>query len=126
MVERATFATISDVEADLLRPLTQAERVSADTFLTRALDAIEDALGELPDESVDPKQARRVRHVQAQVVARRFRSGAEGFVSEGDGQYTYRADMSMRSGRIRLTDEDREDLGIYTGSMWVWNPEYGG
>lgn len=126
MVEHPTFATISDVEADLLRPLTQTERVSADRFLTRALDAIEDALGELPDQSLNPKQARRVRDVQAQVVARRFRSGAEGFVSEGDGQYTYRADMSMRSGRIRLTDDDLADLGISTGSMWVWNPDYGG
>ncbi|MDK8602110.1 hypothetical protein CYK24_03110 [Trueperella bernardiae] len=120
-----TFATAEDVAADLLRPLTTVETQHVDHWLERALAAIKRELGELPDRVEHPDLWGAVREVQARIVGRRYRA-ADGFVSESDGQYQYRADMAMRSGRVALTDEDREDLGISVGGLYVWNPDYSG
>lgn len=118
-----TYAEAKDVAADLLRPLTATEEEHVDYWLGRALAAIKRELGELPTPENDPDLYAAVREVQARIVGRRFR-GKDGYRSESDGQYQYSADMAMRSGRVALTAEDREDLGIRVGGLFVWNPDY--
>lgn len=118
-----TYAEAKDVAADLLRPLTATEQEHVEYWLERALAAIKRELGQLPTPDNDPDQYAAVREVQARIVGRRFR-GKDGYRSESDGQYQYSADMAMRSGRIALTDEDREDLGLNVGGLFIWNPDY--
>lgn len=112
-----------EVEAALLRPLSAAEAQYVDSLLKRAARLIMREVK--PVVEWDAGFQETVNDVQAEMVARRFRN-VEGYAAEGDGTYNYRLDMSVASGKLQLTDDDRAELGIATeGGFWVWNPQYG-
>ena len=112
-----------DVEAALLRPLTQRERGFVDTLLARALRIIEAELG--PVAKVDESVQQVVADVQAEMVARRLRN-PEGKASESDGEYSYSLSNTVASGVLELTDRDRALLGLSSGGLFVINPSFGG
>lgn len=124
------FATQNDVSNALVRSLNVEEALYVDVLLEQALDLISDEMV-LPDidASDDPlveKKVRRVRTVQAEMVARKLRN-VDGVYNEADGKYSYRALLGVASGKLELTDDDRALLGIPVDDtgMWVWNPTFG-
>lgn len=119
-----TGASASDVEAALLRPLTLAESDYVGASLRKALRLIVAEVGELTEET-PVEFLETVIDVQAEMVARRYRN-VSGKFSESDGDYSYQLDRSVASGRIALTDDDREALGLSVTPILIVNPFYGG
>ena len=115
-------ATIADIETSLLRPLTAVEAQYASALLARAFSLIEAAAG--PATEWTPEYWSIVAVVQADMVARRLRN-PEGKYSEGDGQYSFQLDRTVASGKLELTDADREQLGLISHGLFIWMPQYG-
>lgn len=119
----AYLADTEDVEASLLRELTDDEGNYVDILLARSLALIEKAVGSAASEWAEDFTSR-AKTVQADMVARRLRN-PEGYYQESDGQYSYSRDRNVASGRLELTDEDLDFLGIPSDGFFVWNPQYG-
>lgn len=115
-------ASKADVEAILVRPLTQQESVYVDSLLARARRLVQHELQEA-GVSPDPQL---VFDVQASMVARAL-TNSEGKVSEADGQYSYTlADRSLPGDGLYLSARDRELLGVDgDNGVFMWNPQYG-
>lgn len=115
-------ASRADVEAILVRSLTQQENTYVDVLLGRAQRLIQH---ELADSGLSP-DPQLVFDVQASMVARAL-TNSEGKVSEADGQYSYTlADRSLPGDGLYLSGRDRELLGLVKdGGVFLWNPQYG-
>ena len=113
-------AQAQNVEVALLRPLTAVEKTYVAPLLAQAERAIRRVF---PDQmAAEPTVGwGTVADVQAEMVARRFRN-PNGMITEADGEYSYRRDMSFASGRVEVTEDDLERLGISTGGWTVVNP----
>lgn len=118
------YATVADVCALLMRPVTNSEKEFLPALLERALRMIDRTASQYGIEFKD-LDAGAVKDVQADMVARLVRN-PEGLRSENDGQYAYQIDTRSASGRLELTDSDLASLGLFAPSFGVLQPNYGG
>ena len=58
--------------------------------------------------------------IEADAVYRVIRN-PEGFVSEGDGQYSYQLNREVADNRLRITSEEWSVLGVRAGKMFAIN-----
>lgn len=109
------FATSSDVEASMLRPLTQVEKTHVETLLGRVELMISTRLNL---DEVDPgsRLGQLVAYVEAEAVARVLRNPA-GLTQEADGQYSYQVSTLVASGLLGVLPREWELLGVSDG---VW------
>lgn len=119
--DSATAQIISWVQATLLRPLTPSETVYMPVLCERALSQIVTALDRA---GIDASQVAPdvIADVQTDMIVRVLRN-PDGFETEGDGQYSYRL-RAEASGKIELTEQDRQKLGIAGEGLFIWNPHY--
>ena len=61
--------------------------------------------------------------VEADAVLRLARN-PEGYLSETDGNYTYQLQKDLASGRLQITDEEWEILGVRRSRMSVLVPSF--
>lgn len=115
------LATVEDVQARLDRPLTDEERVWAETLLG---DAEVKLLRRIPDllerAAADPGFRRAVVMVESNAVLRVLRN-PEGYRQETEGNYGYSLSAAVASGHLFIMDSEWDDLGYRTGA-WTITP----
>lgn len=117
------FGSEDEVAATLVRPLTQQEKSVLDLLLERAFRMIVRETGPLSKKS-EPGYWEIVSDVVCEMVARKLRN-PDGKTQEADGQYSYGMMAGVASGKVELTDADRELLGLNSGGLFMVHMNYG-
>lgn len=121
----STYATYSDVQTRLGRTLTTDEQTLVTARLADVERRIKRRINDLDDKvtagTIDIED---VIQVEADTVLRLVRNPA-GLYSETDGNYSYQFDTEMASGRLEITDEDWNTLGVRQSRMVVLSPYFG-
>ncbi|AOT25471.1 head-tail adaptor Ad1 [Mycobacterium phage BabyRay] len=116
------IATAQDVENRWVRELSEEETTLVNTRLADAERMIRRRIKDLDDKitagDIDPED---VKQVEADMVLRLLRN-PEGFTQETDGNYTYMLHQQLASGRLEVTDDEWETLGIRRRGMFVLYP----
>lgn len=111
-LEPSALATTDDVQVSLLRELTEAETTVTPKLLEWAQNRLQARIKDLRTRAeADTAFRANVVTVEAEMVARVLRN-PEGMVSEADGVVSYRIDLDVATGRLRVLDEDWELLGV--------------
>lgn len=106
------LATTPDLEAALMRPLSDVETQHAATFLRRAESLILVRVPDLRSRAAgDAAFAFLVAGIEAEAVARVFRN-PEGLRREEQGNYSYQVDGAVASGRLSILPDEWNTLGI--------------
>ncbi|MGJ6125979.1 Gp19/Gp15/Gp42 family protein [Mycolicibacterium sp. Y3] len=120
-----TYATPADVQARLGRELTPEETALVDVRLADVERRIRRRIPDLDARvAANDLDADDVIQVEADSVLRLARN-PEGYYSESDGNYAYTFDRSAASGRLEVTTEDWETLGVRASRMSVLAPSFG-
>lgn len=106
-----TYATISDVEGVLMRPLDTRET----EYVPGMLDYVEAVIFERVRSAMgrahESATYRRILvHVEAAAVARVLRNPDGIYKSESDGDYSYTVDTAVASGHLYLSAEELRSL----------------
>lgn len=116
------YATTTDVEERMLRELDEIEHRVSSVRLDDAENIIRSRIRDLDLKITNgdiPLSA--VIQVEAQAVLRLFRN-PDGFLSEGDGNYSYtRSPQDIARGEIEILEDEWRLLGVRTG-RWVLHP----
>lgn len=113
------FATVSDVQISLGRPLTEDEETQAEGLLDRVETRIRARIPDLDTRLDDESDLLDLLiEVEADSVARVLRNPS-GLLTEQDGDYAYTRDRSLASGRLFLTDEEWSRLGISKSAFTI-------
>ncbi|BBC53821.1 putative portal protein [Mycobacterium phage PP] len=117
------IATPTDVENRWVRELSEEETTLVSTRLDDAERMLKRRVGDLQAKitSGDLDEAD-VKQVEAEMVLRLLRN-PEGFTSETDGQYTYMLHQQLASGKLEVTDDEWEALGIRRRGMFQLYPQ---
>ncbi|WP_158169976.1 Gp19/Gp15/Gp42 family protein [Mycolicibacterium smegmatis] len=111
------YATPSDVAARLGRELTEQETSLVSTRLEDAERMILRKIPDLADKiSAGDIDVADVKQVEAEAVLRLVRN-PEGYASEQDGTYGYTFSRDLASGKLEITREEWEMLGLRTGRV---------
>ncbi|QTR37007.1 hypothetical protein J8670_12990 [Mycobacterium tuberculosis] len=117
------IATATDVENRWVRELSEEETRLVNTRLADAERMIRRRIKDLDDKidagDIDPED---VKQVEADMVLRLLRN-PEGFTQETDGNYTYMLHQQLASGKLEVTDDEWETLGIRRRGMFVLYPQ---
>lgn len=121
-----TYAAPSDVQTVLGRELTPEET----TMVERRLAQVERMiLRRIPDLAtrVDAQEldVADVIDIEAEAVLRLVRN-PEGYLSEGDGTYSYRFDRDAASGKLEILPREWALLGVRPSRLAVIAPAIGG
>lgn len=112
-----TYAVPTDVANRLGRELTAEEIALVSTRLEDAerliLRKIPDLADKITAGAVDVED---VKQVEAEAVLRLVRN-PEGYYSEQDGTYGYTFSRDLASGKLEITHEEWEILGLRTGRV---------
>lgn len=112
MTVTSPLATVTDLQKALLRDLTAAESQASAWYLSRAESLL---LAKVPNlltrSTIDEHFAILIRGVEAEMVARVFRN-PEGIKREDQGNYSYQVDHQVASGRLFVSDDDLDALGL--------------
>jgi hypothetical protein len=113
-----TYASTSDVQTRLGRPLTTDEATQVDTLLDDAEVEIRSRIPDLDTRAADPDYLQKVVKVEASAVARLIRN-PDGYTSESDGTYTYQINYRLTSGELTITAKEWSQLGIGAGAFSI-------
>ncbi len=105
-----TFATIADVSVSLMRSLNENEMHYSPSLLARAEALLVALVPNLVELATDTDHRNLVVAVEADMLARVFRN-PDGILSETNGDYTYRLDQAVASGRLMPSDTELATLG---------------
>lgn len=106
-----SFATVDDVEVRFFRKLGAEERPLVEARLEDAENKIRQRIPDLDARVVDPGFLSVVVRVCCDAVIRLVRN-PEGYVQETDGNYTYMLAQTHADGRLSITPDEWEDLGV--------------
>lgn len=121
-----TYAQPSDVSARLGRELTEEETQLVSTRLADAERLILRKIPNLADKiSAGDIAEADVVQVEAEVVLRLVRN-PEGYASEQDGTYGYTFSRDLASGKLEITREEWEMLGVRPSGLFQLVPTFGG
>lgn len=116
------YATETDVQSRLGRPLTTEENEQVSTLLGDVEILIKSKIPDLEDQiealTISPEV---VVMVEASAVARLMRN-PDGYTSESDGDYTYQINWKMASGSLEISEREWSLLGV-SGGAFVINPK---
>lgn len=102
-----SVATQHDVEVSLMRDLTPAEAKFVPELLSRAHTRIKRAAPDLFNTAGTPvSNPDLVREVEADAVARVLRADGAIYVSESEGEYSYRLNTAVASAALQVTHEE--------------------
>ena len=109
------YASLEDVEVRFFRPLTEEERPLVEARVRDAEDKIRLRIPDIDARVVErPELADVIARICADAVIRLVRN-PEGYVQETDGNYTYMLAQSHADGKLSITPDEWEDLGIRSG-----------
>lgn len=114
-----SYATVTDVQARLGRPLTDPERELAAVLLDDAESLIRARMPDLDDWiAIGPVRRRLVVMIEANAVVRVLRNPG-GYTSETAGDYSYTIDTRAAAGYLTIPDADWALLGLNTGAFTI-------
>jgi uncharacterized protein YcaQ len=112
------YATASDVQALYGKTLTTEDTAMVERRLAQVermiLRRIPDLAEQIDAEEIDQAD---VIDIEAEAVLRLIRN-PEGYLSEGDGTYSYQFNRETASGRLEILPEEWECLGIKPSRMF--------
>lgn len=109
------LASLSDVEVRFFRPLSEEEKPLVEARLLDAETKIRSRIPDLDERILaNPSLAHTVVRVCADAVIRLVRN-PEGYVQETDGNYTYMLAQSHADGRLSITNDEWDELGVRKG-----------
>lgn len=109
------YASLEDVEVRFFRPLTEEERPLVEARVRDAEDKIRLRIPDIDARVVErPELADVIARICADAVIRLVRN-PEGYVQETDGNYTYMLAQTHTDGKLSITPDEWEDLGIRSG-----------
>lgn len=118
------FASADDVSVRWGRQLTDEETALIEVRLADVERMIVRRIPDLEllvlDGSIDVED---VRQVEADCVLRLARN-PEGYVSETDGNYTYTLHKELASGKLMITPEEWEILGVSPSGFFTLVPSF--
>jgi hypothetical protein len=111
-------ASVTDLVARSLRPLTQIEQDTADQLLEDAWNIIVTRLSSVDDRmSGNPSVPFRSLVIQIQcAMVLRVMNNPDGKLEETSDDYTYRLDQAVSTGALYLSDAEMSLLGSSGGS----------
>lgn len=110
-----SYASFEDVEVRFFRELTEEERPLVEARIKDAEAKIRLRIPDLDDRvAANPEYADVVARVCADAVIRLVRN-PEGYVQETDGNYTYMLAQSHADGKLSITPDEWQDLGVGAG-----------
>lgn len=114
-----SYASTSDVQVSLGRPLTDEEVTQADGLLDRIEARIRARITDLDTRIVDEDNlVQLLIEIEADAVSRKLRNPT-GLLQEQDGDYAYTRDRNVASGELNLTDEEWARLGVTKGAFTI-------
>lgn len=116
-----SYASSSDVQDRLGRPLTEDETTQVEALLADAEVLIKQKIPDL-DEKVESEEisTQVVVMVESNAVVRLLRN-PNGYTGETDGTYSYQISWRLASGSLTITDHEWGLLGLSSGVFSV-NP----
>lgn len=121
-----TYATPLDVQNRLGRELSPEENTLVAVRLADVERKIRKRIPDLADKIANGGlDTADVIQVEADTVLRLARN-PDGYYSESDGSYTYQFDREIASGKLEVTPEDWETLGVVRSRMAILTPSFGG
>lgn len=113
------YATYSDVETRLGRPLSTEEQTQATTLLADAEILIKARIPDLADKIAENEiDTATVVMVEASAVVRLMRN-PDGFIAESDGDYSYQKDKRLATGALSILEHEWALLGISKGIFLI-------
>lgn len=117
-----SYASTTDVQDRLGRPLTTDELTQVATLLDDVelilKTKIPDLVDQVEDEDTGEAFLAIVTFVEANAVKRLIRN-PDGYTSETDGDYTYQINYRLASGELAITDKEWSMLGINSGVFFI-------
>lgn len=120
-----TYAKASDVATYWAKTLDAAETLMVEKRLEQVERLIRKRIPDLDAKTSDPDYLADVVQVEADAVLRAVRN-AEGYTLETDGNYTYERRVDTDAGKLYLTTEEWETLGVRQSRMAILVPSFGG
>lgn len=116
------YATAADVATRWGRELTPEETTMVGVRLEDAERMIRRRIKNLDDQiTAGTINVEDVVQVESDCVLRLARN-PEGYVSETDGDYTYKLSEDLAAGTLGITDDEWAILGVTSGGMWMLTP----
>ncbi|MGV0811751.1 Gp19/Gp15/Gp42 family protein [Mycolicibacterium boenickei] len=112
------YASPSDVSARLGRPLTTDETAQVAALLGDAEIEIATRIPDLDARAEDLDYLAKLVMVEASAVARLVRN-PDGYISEGDGNYSYQVNWRLSTGQLQITDKEWRLLVVSPGAFAV-------
>lgn len=107
------LATTQDVETSLMRDLTETETRYVSDLLDRAERMLTSRSASLLERAaLDPEFAQVIADIEAEMLARVFRAEDSTFLSEQEGNYSYRVNLQVASGLLDVLDAEWKRLGV--------------
>lgn len=106
-----SFASFDDVQERFHRELEDVDRVLIETRLKDAEGKIRRRVRDLDDKVLDPEYMALVVRICADAVIRLIKN-PDGYVQETDGNYTYMLSQQLAEGRLRIEQDEWNDLGV--------------
>ena len=120
------YAVVGDVEALWAKELSVEEAAMVDRRLEQVERMILRRVPDLVDQiTAGDISADDVRDIEAEAVLRVVRN-PDGYMSEGDGTYTYQLSREAADNSLRLLPAEWELLGVRVGKMFQIAPRIGG
>jgi hypothetical protein len=113
------YASTTDVQVSLGRPLAEDEQTQATGLLDRVETRIRARIPTLHDRLADESDlVALLVEVEADAVARVIRN-PNAYLQEQDGDYMYTRDRSMATGSLHLTDDEWARLGVSKAAFTI-------
>lgn len=106
-----SYASFDDVQERFHRELEDVDRVLIETRLKDAEGKIRRRVRDLDDKVLDPEYMALVVRICADAVIRLIKN-PDGYVQETDGNYTYMLSQQLAEGRLRIEQDEWNDLGV--------------
>lgn len=106
-----SYASFDDVQERFHRELEDVDRVLIETRLKDAEGKIRRRVRDLDDKVLDPEYMALVVRTCADAVIRLIKN-PDGYVQETDGNYTYMLSQQLAEGRLRIEQDEWNDLGV--------------
>lgn len=106
-----SYASFDDVQERFHRELEDVDRVLIETRLKDAEGKIRRRVRDLDDKVLDLEYMALVVRICADAVIRLIKN-PDGYVQETDGNYTYMLSQQLAEGRLRIEQDEWNDLGV--------------
>jgi hypothetical protein len=118
----SAYASAQDVEVRLGRGLESSETLMVETRLADAERMLKRRIPDLPSMAANDEDFRaEVIRVEAEMILRLVKN-PDGYSQESDGNYSYAIYQAVASGKLEVTDDEWESLGVKGGGMFTITP----